>query len=244
MQKVPLVSIVLPAYNEEKVIKKTLDQVLTYLSRKKYSFEIVVADDGSRDKTSEIVKNFIKKKVRLIKLTKNKGKGGALREGILNSKGKNIIFMDADLSVSLENIDIFLKKLQKGSDVVIASRRIKGAKILVHQPWHRETMGRVFTYMTRVVTGTSIADFTCGFKGFTKESAMKIFKASLIDRWAYDAEILFLAKKFGYAVEQIPIVWKNREDTRVRLKTVILETFRDLINVRIFDLLGKYDTKI
>lgn len=238
----PKLSVVIPAYNEEKVIKKTLEKVLDYLSGKKYSFEVVVADDGSSDKTVQIVKKFSNKKVRLVRLFKNKGKGGALREGILNAKGQSIIFMDADLSVPLENVDLFLKKLRQGNDVVIASRRIKGAKILVHQPWHRETMGRVFTLLTQVITGTNIADFTCGFKGFRQRAARKIFAASIIDRWAYDAEILFLAKKFDFSIEEVPIFWKNREDTRVKLKTVILETFRDLIKVRIYDVLGKYET--
>ena len=125
--------------------------------------------------------------------------------------------------------------------MAIASRRVKGAKILIHQPWYRETMGRVFTLLTQLVTGTDVADFTCGFKGFKKESAKKIFRASLIDRWAYDAEIIFLAKKFGLKIREIPIVWKNREDTRVRLKSVVLETFRDLLKIRWNDLSGKYE---
>ncbi|KKQ97502.1 MAG: hypothetical protein UT24_C0013G0012 [Candidatus Woesebacteria bacterium GW2011_GWB1_39_12] len=236
-------SIVVPAYNEEKIIKDNLRKIISYLRMKKYGWEIVVADDGSTDKTASLVKSEIDKdkRVRLVRLKKNKGKGGALKEGILTARGKYIIFMDADLSVDLENIDIFLKELKKDTSVVIASRRVKGAKIEVHQPWHRETMGRVFTLLTRILMKVNISDFTCGFKGFTKESAKKIFSASLINRWAYDAEILFLADKFGYKIKQMPIIWKNRNETRVRLKRVIFETFRDLFKIRLNDFNKAYD---
>ena len=236
-------SIVVPAYNEEKIIKENLRKIISYLRIKKYDWEIVVADDGSTDKTASLVKKEIDKdkRVRLVRLNKNKGKGGALKEGILAARGKYIIFMDADLSVDLGNVDIFLKELKKGAAVVIASRRVKGAKIEVHQPWHRETMGRVFTLLTRILMKVNISDFTCGFKGFTKESAKKIFSASLINRWAYDAEILFLADKFGYKIKQMPITWKNRNETRVRLKKVVFETFRDLLKIRLNDFYRAYD---
>lgn len=236
----PTLSIVIPAYNEEKIIENTLNEVISYLKQRKYSWEIVVADDGSRDKTSSVVKRLSRKSVRLVRLKKNRGKGGALKKGILVSRGKLVIFMDADLSVPLINIDKFLQELKK-VDVVIASRRVKGAKIVLHQPWHRETMGRVFTFITRVLMGVNLADFTCGFKGFTKKAAKKIFENSLIDRWAYDAEIMFLAKKYGYKIKQYPVEWTNRGDTRVRLKKVVLETVRDLVRIRSNDLLGKYD---
>jgi len=235
-------SIVLPAYNEEKIIENTLNEILRYLNNKKYSWEVVVADDGSKDKTSQIVKKFSDRGVRLVRLLKNKGKGGALREGMLKARGEYVIFMDADLSVPLENLDIFLKKLDAGSDVVIASRRIKGAVILVHQPFIREAMGRVFTLLTRFLTSVhEVVDFTCGFKGFSNIAAKKIFTNSQINRWAYDAEIIFLAKKYGFSINQSPITWKNREDSRVRLKSIVLETFRDLLKVRINDLQGKYE---
>ena len=164
-----------------------------------------------------------------------------MKEGILSAIGKYIIFMDADLSVDLGNVDIFLEELKKGAAVIIASRRVKGAKIEVHQPWHRETMGRIFTLLTRILMKVNISDFTCGFKGFTKESAKKIFSASLINRWAYDAEILFLADKFGYKIKQMPTTWKNRNETRVRLKKVVFESFGDLLKIRLNDFNKAYD---
>lgn len=240
MNKNIFLSLVIPAYNEEKTIKGTLEKVLGYLTRKSFSYEVIVVDDGSKDKTSSIVGSFHNSKIKLVKLETNKGKGGALREGIGRSKGENVIFMDADLSVPLENIDRFINELEK-FEVVIASRRIKGAKILKHQPWHRETMGKVFTLLTRFVTGVNLADYTCGFKGFRGKEAKRIFENSLIDRWAYDAEIMFLSHKLGYNIKQVPVSWVNRGDTRVRLKSVVFESFKDLVKIRIYDLLGKYD---
>jgi dolichyl-phosphate beta-glucosyltransferase len=234
-------SIVVPAYNEEKIIKISLEKIVGFLKKKKYSWEVVVVDDGSQDSTSEVVSNMKNTNIKLVRLGQNRGKGGALREGMLKAKGKIIVFMDADLSVPLTNIDKFYKELKNGTDVVIASRRTKGAKIAIHQPWHREKMGQVFTALTRLFIGTNTSDFTCGFKGFRHEAARKIFKNLLINRWAYDAEIIFLAEKFDYQVKELPIEWKNRIDTRVRLSGVVLETLRDLLKIRMFDLQGHYD---
>ncbi len=234
-------SVVIPAYNEEKMIGGTLKKLVNYLKNKDYTWEIVVSDDGSFDNTSRIVKNFKGGSVRLVRLTINQGKGAALRRGVLEARGVYIIFMDADLSVPIANIDKFLVELEKGHDLVIASRRVRGAKIEVHQPIIRESMGRVFTLLTNLVTGVAISDFTCGFKGFTKSAAKTIFGVAKIDRWAYDAEIIFLAKKFGFKIKEMPIVWKNRSDTRVRLGSVVLETFRDLLKIRINDNSGQYN---
>lgn len=241
MKKTPTLSIVIPAYNEEELIEDSLKKIISSLKNVN-KWEIVVADDGSRDKTPQIVERFAQKNVRLVQLEKNKGKGGALKRGILSARGKYIIFLDADLSVSPENIGKFLKELKSGKDVVIASRRVSGAEIAVHQPVIRESMGRVFTFLTRILMGVNLADFTCGFKGFSKVAAKKIFKNSVINRWAYDAEIMFLAKKYGFEITQIPVRWVNREDTRVNLRGVVLETFRDLIKIRINSLSGVYDS--
>lgn len=233
-------SVIVPAYNESKVLKKNLQEIINYLKNKKYSWEIVVVDDGSRDTTYKIAKDFSKKHVRAYKLSQNQGKGGALKEGFLKANGDYLIFMDADLSVPLSNIDEFLKYLKK-FDVVIGSRRLSGSQIVVHQPFIRESMGRVFTLMTRFLMGTSLADFTCGFKGFKKEAGKKIFAASLIKRWSYDAEILFLAKHFGFSIKQVPVEWFNRIDSRVRLSDAVFTSFTDLIKIRIYAFMGKYD---
>lgn len=240
MRRQIYLSLIIPAYNEEEIIKETLNRILNFLSEKKYSWEIIVVDDGSSDKTSELVKTYKGRGVKLALHKINRGKGAAIRTGVEKSKGKFIIFSDADLSVSIKNIDQFLKSLEK-HDVVIGSRRVLGAQIVIHQPWLRENLGRGYTQLTRLVTGVKISDFTCGFKGFKREAALKIFKRTMIDRWAYDSEILFVAKKLGYKIAELPIAWKNRKDTRVSLTDAIVTSFIDLLKVRVYNILGKYD---
>lgn len=234
-------SLIIPAYNEQKIIKKTLQELENFLRKEKYSWEVIVVDDGSRDNTVRIAKKFSDKGVRTVSLAKNSGKGAALREGVRNATGQFIIYMDCDLSVPLKNIDIFLKKLQEGSDLVIGSRRIKGSNIKVHQPLIRESMGRVFTFLTRTILQTNLADFTCGFKGYKTVAAKELFSKGRINRWAYDSEILFLANKKEYRIYQMPVEWMNRADSRVNLKKVVLESFLDLLRIRINNFAGKYN---
>ncbi len=235
-------SVLIPVYNEEKIIVDTLNKISSFLKSKRYIWEIVVVDDGSKDKTVENVKKQNFPHVRLVTLAANKGKGGALREGVAAAEGDYILFMDADLSVPIATIDPFLETLQKGDDVVIGSRRVKGAKIVKHQKWLRETMGRIFTFLSRIVTDTYLSDFTCGFKGFEKNAAKKIFGKSLIDRWVFDAEILFLAHKFGYTIKEFPVEWVNREDSRIiSLGGTGYKSFLELLQIRYNDLTGKYD---
>jgi len=232
-------TIVVPAYNEGKVLKENLLKTVSYLRRRKYSWEIVVVDDGSGDNTFKVAKSLAKNGIKAFRIEPNQGKGGALKEGFDKAQGDNIIFMDADLSVPLKNIDIFLRELKK-YDVVIGSRRVKGSNIVVHQPILRESMGKVFTLLTKIVTGTDLADYTCGFKGFKNSPGKKIFSHSLVKRWSYDAEIMFLANKFGYKIKQVPVEWFNRIDSRVKLSDAITTSFVDLIKIRAYDFLGKY----
>jgi dolichyl-phosphate beta-glucosyltransferase len=233
-------SIVIPAYNEGKVLKTNLEKIIQYLKGKKYTWEIIVIDDGSKDFTYKIANSLGKWGVKAYKLPQNQGKGRALKEGFNRANGEYMIFMDADLSVPLKNIDTFLSVL-KDNKVVIGSRRISGSNIIVHQSFIRENMGRVFTLLTKIVTSTDLADYTCGFKGFEKRAGKKIFGHSQIKRWSYDAEIMFLANKFGYKIQQVPVEWFNRIDSRVRLGDAVITSFLDLIKIRVYDLLSKYD---
>ena len=234
-------TLVIPAYNEEKILGKALKSIINFLSGKNFGWEVIVVDDGSKDKTSQVVKSFKRPEVRLVRLAENQGKGAAIRAGMLEAIGNFVIFSDADLSVSIEKVGDFLQELEK-SDVVIGSRRIRGSKILIHQPWFRETLGRGFTLITNLIFGMNISDFTCGFKGFSRKAALNIFGRAQISRWSYDAEILFLAQKLGYKIVEVPVHWKNRKATRVTLKTAILTSFRDLFRIRINNFLGKYGT--
>jgi dolichyl-phosphate beta-glucosyltransferase len=233
-------SIIIPAFNEEDIIQKACSKVNDYLKERRINGEIVVVDDGSNDSTRKKVGMLNEDNISIMSLKTNTGKGAALREGFLKTNAKYKVFMDADLSVPVEYLDFMLDEL-KDNDVVIGSRRIKKSRIKVHQPWLRENMGRGFTFLTRLITGTNISDFTCGFKGFTSKAAEDIFGNSKIERWAYDAEVLFLAHKYGYKIKEIPVEWKNREATRVKLGSATVTSFKDLVLMRINDLLGKYE---
>lgn len=233
-------SLIFPVYNEEKLIQDTLDQAVSYFKKLKIRWEIVVVDDGSRDKTAAIVRRYGNKNIKLVKLAQNRGKGAALKKGMLEARGDYLIFSDADLSVDIKRSKDFLREL-KSTDVAIASRRAKGSDIAIHQSFVRESMGKVFTALTRFLMGVNLSDFTCGFKGFRRAAAQDIFSSAKIERWAYDAEILFLAYKYGYKIKEIPVVWKNRKDTRVKLFDAVVTSFRDLIRIRWWNLLGQYE---
>lgn len=239
MQKSPTLSLVVPAYNEEDIIVKNLKEMISYLKKKEYSWEIVVVSDGSQDKTVELASAMKNKNIRIFELPQNMGKGAALRKGVEEATGKFIVFTDADLSVPIKYLSEIMHEL-KTNDIAVASRRVKGAKIVRHQPFLRESMGRVFTKLTQLMLGSSIADFTCGFKGFHAKAAKKVFGAGKLDRWAYDAEIIFLAKKYGYSIAQVPIVWENRVESRVRMGNAALTSLVDLLKIRFYDFEGKY----
>lgn len=245
--KKPKLSLIIPVYNEEKLIQRNLDKITKYLSKQKYSWEIVVVNDGSTDKTLEMV-NYYKKsqnisnsQFRVLNLKLNMGKGAALKKGFLQSRGIYRIFTDADLSVDIEKLEQALRKLEEGADVVIGSRRIRYASIDIPQPMPRQLMGRVFTKLTQIITNTKLSDYTCGFKVFSQNAAEKVFSKALINRWAYDAEILFLAHKYGYKIVEIPVNWKNRKETKVKLVDAIFTSFRDLLLIRYYNSSGRYE---
>jgi dolichyl-phosphate beta-glucosyltransferase len=242
MKKNIELSLIIPAYNEGKIIKDTLERVYKFLTKKDYGWEVIVVDDGSDDNTTDLVRIFADKNegIRLIKFPENRGKGAALKAGVKEAKGKCIVYSDADLSVPLKYIDRTLLHL-KNSNLVIGSRRAEGAEILVHQSWLRESLGRIFTLLTRCVLVMDISDFTCGFKGFRSKAGKDIFGRALLERWAYDSELLFLAKKLRYKITELPVSWKNRKDTRVVLGRAVITSFIDLIRIRLNDFLGRYD---
>lgn len=239
-EKVQL-SLIIPVYNKEKIIEKTLTEVLLYLENEKYEWEVIVVDDGSQDRTASIIKGFNNKYIRFFRLKFNKGKGAAIRAGVRVARGEFVLFSDADLSVPIHFADLFLAKLEKEGDVAIGSRRVEGSRIIKHQDTIRELLGRSFTFLSKIVTFANISDFTCGFKAFKKEVAVAIFSKTVLNRWAYDSEIIFLAKKFRYKIVEIPVDWKNRKDSRVLMGSAIFTSLIDLLMIRVNDFLGKYD---
>jgi dolichyl-phosphate beta-glucosyltransferase len=229
-------SIVIPAYNEERIIADTLRTVATHLSTRPLTWEIVVVDDGSRDATAAIVARAAATDPRIVLMRneRNQGKGASLRNGMLAARGSHIFFMDADLSVPIEELDgAYEAMVQGGMSILIGSRRIKGAQIERHQPRLREFMGDTFTYLTRLLLAPAIRDFTCGFKGFRRDDARRLFALQRCNDWAFDAEVLYLARLLGVPVHQRPIRWRHGKDSKVRFPRDVINTLIGLVRIRL-----------
>ncbi|OHA19645.1 MAG: hypothetical protein A2836_02065 [Candidatus Taylorbacteria bacterium RIFCSPHIGHO2_01_FULL_45_63] len=237
MSKQLSLSIIIPVWNEEKRLPRLFSELEKLLASPGQGLlveEVIFVNDGSTDKSAELIEPFAAlRPVRLISYQGNKGKGYAVRVGMEAFQAEYCLIADADVSTPFSEARKFLPDLERGVPVVIGTRKAKGAVVKIHQPFYREKMGQAFTFLARVMTGVSVSDFTCGFKFFRREVARKIAKSSFIDRWSYDAEILFLAKKFGYEIKEIPVSWSNDARTAVRLVKDAGKSLIDLIRTRI-----------
>lgn len=221
----PLLSVVIPAFDEERRLGPTLDRVRRALP----DAEIVVSDDGSRDGTVALAR---REGARIVSSPANRGKGAALRLGMLAAAGDRLLMTDADLSTPLEDLGPLLDALDAGADLALGSRRAPGARIERRQPWLRETLGRGFTFLSQVALGVRVRDFTCGFKLFTRDCARDLFTRLTIDGWGCDAELLFLAARRGWRIRELPVRWANDGDTKVRLGRDVLRSLLDLLRIR------------
>ncbi len=228
------ISIVIPCYNEEKRITSTLEKVYSYFARRDFPFEIIIVDDGSTDASLDVINRVSCriKNIRLYRNTHNMGKGYAVGLGVSRSNHRYILFTDADMSTPIEEFDKFIMYINDSARIMIGSRKMPGAKVVVRQPLLRELMGKAFTKLSNFILKTNYSDFTCGFKCFEAGTAKKIFSLRKIDRWGFDSEILFLAKQNGYKVIEIPITWYNDSATKVDFKKDILNSFVELIKIR------------
>lgn len=236
-------SVIIPAYNEEKRLAKTLEEIDKYLRNQKYEYEILVVNDGSKDKTAEIVQGLTKsiKNLKLIDNKINQGKGAVVRQGILEAKGDYRIFTDADNSTSIDQIEKIWSEFEKGYDIVIGSRDVRGAVLDPPQSFFRRFVGECFKLLRKIIIGLwEIKDTQCGFKCFKREAAERIFPKCKINRFAFDPEILLIGKKMGYKIKEIPVYWRNDPNSKVKLKSMIHMAI-DLIKIKLKIVWRKYE---
>jgi dolichyl-phosphate beta-glucosyltransferase len=240
----PDLSIIIPAYNEEALIAGTLDSLQTYLSARPEQFEIIVVDDGSQDKTVESIqdwKNRDDTDLRLLVNQKNMGKGFSIRRGVLESRGRYVIFIDADLPYELYAIDDFLEALRSGCDLAIGSRVLPGSEVR-GVPALRYAAGQVFSWMVQAVLFRGLPDTQCGFKSFKSAAAKEIFRRLTIGGFGFDVELLFVARKLKFAIQPVAVhMIEHHHRSRVRLFIDSLKMFSNLFMVRWMDWQGKYD---
>jgi dolichyl-phosphate beta-glucosyltransferase len=236
-------SIVIPAYNESARIRATIEWVLAHMQRQGWDAEVLVVNDGSTDDTAQIVQSYATQNhaLRLLENPGNRGKGYSVRNGVLHASGEIILFSDADLSSPIEEADKLFEALAAGADVAIGSRWLRAELQTQRQPLHRQLFGRVFNLALRIILGLRYRDTQCGFKAFTRHAAQSIFPLQHIERWGFDPEILYLARKFGFKVQEVPVQWAHREGTRINPLRDGIRMFFEMLRIRWYSMTGKYN---
>ncbi len=238
LSDVPFLSVIVPAYNEEKRIGETLASILKYLNSLSITYEIIVVDDGSHDRTAQVVDSRIRglDNARLIAYQPNRGKGYAVRQGMLASKGAVVLFTDADLATPVTEIGIAMGHLREGFDMVIGSRAIAGAEIARYQPLYRRIGSRIFNVLRDGIVGVDISRFKdtqCGFKAFRGPVARDLFRSLRVDGFMFDVEMLYVAIQQGYRICEMPVHWKDVPGSKLRLVRDTARMFRDLAMIRL-----------
>jgi dolichyl-phosphate beta-glucosyltransferase len=239
-------SVIIPAYNEEERLPQTLRQVYDYLSTRLISFEIIVVDDGSTDRTAAIAEQFFegRQEGTIIKNCRNRGKGFSVRRGVLQAEGQYILFSDADLSTPIAELEKLLQHIAEGDcDIVIASRAHRKSEIRVPQAWYRKIMGQIFNIFVQLVVVPGIKDTQCGFKCFKRGAALHLFSQQRLTGFGFDVEILYTARKASYGIQEVPVAWINSPHSRVHLVSDSARMLFDLARIRLNDLIGRYNNK-
>jgi glycosyltransferase involved in cell wall biosynthesis len=235
-------SIVLPAYNEGERLAASLEKILAYAARRGWTAEIIVVNDGSSDNTCEIVRNLASSypMLRLLENPGNRGKGYSVRNGMLHATGDILLFSDADLSSPIEETEKLFAAIGAGADVAIGSRWIDAKLQIRRQPLHRRLLGRIFNLALRVILGLEWKDTQCGFKAFRRPAAEAIFPLQRIERWGFDPELLYLAKRLDLKISEVPVSWSHREGTRISPFRDGVRMFWELLRIRWNAMRGRY----
>jgi glycosyltransferase involved in cell wall biosynthesis len=237
----PFLSIVIPAYNEAQRIGSTLKDVRRFAESKPFPMELIVVDDGSTDRTCEVVAQF--SDVRLLRNARNRGKGFTVRHGVLEARGRFVLFADADLSSPIQEADRLLTALEStGADAAVGSRALQRELIGIHQPWCREFAGRCFNVLVRLFTGLKLRDTQCGFKLFRRETTRRAFELQRAEGFGFDPELLFLIDHLGGKLVEVPVRWNDNPATKVRFLRDATRMFLDLLALRWRALRGAYRT--
>jgi len=229
----PVLSVIIPCFDEERRLPATLARVQAYLDDRGQPYEILVVDDGSSDGTVQKAReaSAANPRIQVLGYEPNRGKGAAVAYGGCRARGEYVLFTDADLSTPIEELERFLPLLEQGYDVVIGSRALEDSNLKVRQPWWRERAGRLMNGLIRLASGLSFPDTQCGFKLFSRRAARDIFPRLTVRRWMFDVEALVLANKMQYRVKDLPVTWLNNGESRVKLSHAP-NVFRELWHIR------------
>jgi len=240
----PDLSVVIPAFNEARRIGPTLEAVSSYLEMQRIGYDIIVVSDGSTDSTDSIVESYARKdpRIRLLSYKPNRGKGYAVRAGMMSALAQDVLLTDADLATPIEDLERLQEAAGTGCDVIIASRTLSDAVIGGWRPWYRELSGLVFNRLVQLLAVPGISDTQCGFKLFKNGSAHKIFSVARLNGFGFDVEALFLARKFGYTVGEKGAHWDNSPTTKVSVFKDTLPMLIEVIKVRVNDWKNRYES--
>jgi len=242
----PRISIIIPAFNESARIERTLERVLECVESSGWDAEVTVVDDGSTDDTVAIVQCWMERfsYLSLLRNPGNKGKGYSVRNGLLQATGDIVMFTDADLSAPIEEASRLFAAIDQGADVAIGSRWLDRDRQTRHQPLYRRFFGRCFNALTRMVMGLPFADTQCGFKAFRRSAAQVIFRLQRIERWGFDPEILFIARKLGYGVKEVAVTWGHDERSKMSYLKDGAKMLEEMAIIRSNSVAGRYDRDI
>jgi dolichyl-phosphate beta-glucosyltransferase len=235
-------SVVVPAFNEQDRITPPLRAILAHLDARGWTYELIVVDDGSTDATVAVVRQVAagNERVRVVSYPRNRGKGCAVRTGILQTTGRYVLFTDADGSIPIDEIDSFMPYCREGYDLVIGTKKASGANSEVRQPWLRRALGRGFTALSGALLTRGITDVTCGFKCYGGDVARGLYAVQRLNDWSFDTEVLFIAQRRGYRIKEVPVRWHHDPRSRVRVLHAVVRSLAGLVEIFVNEWSGRY----